>query len=97
VVRENFIRLVDRGISERSGGSGISLGPTRFVPRTQWLGEVFRLMGQADSARVYYEAAITELEGLLSIPSHLSAAVLRMDPRWDPLREHPRFRRLVGQ
>jgi tetratricopeptide (TPR) repeat protein len=142
-----------------------------FVPRTQWLGEVFRLMGQADSARVYYEAArsvleararespedprypsslaiayaalgrrdeavrtarhgvdllpiskeayrglfavdalaqvytmvgeheaaITELEGLLSIPSHLSAPLLRIDPRWDPLREHPRFRRLVGQ
>ena len=33
-----------------------------FVPRTQWLGEVFRLMGQQDSSRVYYEAARPVLE-----------------------------------
>jgi tetratricopeptide (TPR) repeat protein len=140
-----------------------------FVPQGQWLGEVFRLSGQKDSARVYYEAArstleskvrefpedpryysslgivyaglgnrdeavraarrgvdvlpisreayrglyavealahvytmvgeneaaLTELERLLSIPSHMCAGSLRIDPRWDPLREHPRFRRLV--
>jgi tetratricopeptide (TPR) repeat protein len=140
-----------------------------FVPRSQWLGEVFRLSDQQDSARVHYEAArptlearirefpddpryhsslgivyaglglrdeavrtarrgvevlpisreayrglyavealaqvytivgdhdaaLTELEHLLSIPSHLCAGSLRLDPRWDPLREHPRFRRLV--
>jgi serine/threonine-protein kinase len=54
------------------------------------LAQVYTMVGE-------HEAAITELEGLLSIPSHLSAAVLRMEPRWDPLREHPRFRRLVGQ
>lgn len=33
-----------------------------------------------------------ELEYLLSIPASISAAVLRVDPLGDPLRDHPRFR-----
>jgi eukaryotic-like serine/threonine-protein kinase len=142
-----------------------------FVPQSQWLAKVYRLMGHQDQARAHFEAArqvletkarefpgdpryhsslgivyaglgrrdealraarhgvellpiskeayrglyavealaqvhtmvgehdaaIGELERLLSIPSHLSAPLLRLDPRWDPLREHPRFRRLVEQ
>jgi hypothetical protein len=31
------------------------------------------------------------IEILLSIPSDLSVALLRLDPVWDPLRDHPRF------
>ncbi len=40
-------------------------------------------------------AAIDQLEHLLSIPSPLSVPLLRLDPIWDPLRDHPRFQRLV--
>lgn len=139
-----------------------------YVPRNQWMGEMFRLMGRRDSARAYYErarrhleakareapndfryhtslgivyaglgrreealraarrateilptsrdayrglyaleglayvyatigeheAAIAGLERLLDRPSHLSGPLLRIDPRWDPLRNHPRFRML---
>jgi hypothetical protein len=32
---------------------------------------------------------------LLSIPSEISPAWLRIDPGWDPLRDHPRFKKLV--
>jgi len=44
-----------------------------------------------------YEEAINLLEFLMSIPSgnYLSVPVLRLDPRWDPLRGHPRFQSLV--
>ena len=42
------------------------------------------------------EAAIDRLEYLLSVPSDWSAWWLRLDPAWDPLREHPRFKALVG-
>jgi serine/threonine-protein kinase len=53
-----------------------------------------------DLARIYtmvgeFEAAIGELEHLLSIPGYLTPAWLRSDPTWDPLRGHPRFRKLV--
>ena len=32
---------------------------------------------------------------LLGISSDFSVPLLRVDPRWAPLRGHPRFRRLV--
>ncbi|MEE8385161.1 MAG: tetratricopeptide repeat protein [Dehalococcoidia bacterium] len=51
-------------------------------------------------ARIYvlvreYDAAIDELEYLLSIPSLTSVPGLRLDPAWDPLRKYPRFQALV--
>ena len=54
-----------------------------------------------DLARIYtmvgeYDAAVSRLEYLLSIPGWLTPAWLRIDPDWDPLRGNPRFQRLVG-
>jgi len=43
-----------------------------------------------------YEKAIDQLELLLSISSHISELRLRFDPTWDPLREHPRFIKLIS-
>jgi serine/threonine protein kinase/tetratricopeptide (TPR) repeat protein len=41
------------------------------------------------------EQAIDQIELLLSIPSQTSRALFRLDPAWDPLRDIPRFRKLV--
>jgi TolB-like protein len=54
-----------------------------------------------DLARIYvmvgkYEDALDILEELLSRPSEQSVARLRLDPVWDPLRDHPRFQRLLA-
>ncbi len=51
-------------------------------------------------ARIYtilgdHEAAIDQLEMLLSIPSHVSTESIRLDPAWSPLLEHTRFRQLL--
>ncbi len=42
-----------------------------------------------------YDAALDQLTYLLSIPSQLSVALLRVDPVYTPLRGNPRFERLV--
>jgi len=43
-----------------------------------------------------HDAAIRRLTYLLTIPSDVSVPMLRADPMWDPLRNNPRFQRLVG-
>jgi len=43
-----------------------------------------------------FDAAVKEIEFLLSNLSLLSVPLVRMDPWWDPLRDHPGFRALVS-
>jgi eukaryotic-like serine/threonine-protein kinase len=43
-----------------------------------------------------YDSAIDQLEYLLSIPSDISIPYLRIDPTWAPLRNHPRFQKLLA-
>ncbi|MCK5712024.1 MAG: tetratricopeptide repeat protein, partial [Hyphomicrobiaceae bacterium] len=54
-----------------------------------------------DLARIYvmvgkFDAAIDQLKFLLSVPGDMSIPLLRLDPVWDPLLDHPRFEELVG-
>ncbi len=55
-----------------------------------------------DLARIYtmvgqYDAAIDQLEILLERPSLTSVALLRIDPTWDALGDHPRFQALLDK
>ena len=52
------------------------------------LAQIYVMLGE-------YDAAVDELEGLLSIPSFFTANHLRLDPTWDPLRGHQRFQELL--
>jgi hypothetical protein len=42
-----------------------------------------------------YDEALDHVEYLLSISSWLSIPLLELDPRWDPLCNHPRFQDLL--
>jgi hypothetical protein len=37
------------------------------------------------------DLALEEIAALLASPAHFSVQLLRLDPRWDPLRAHPRY------
>jgi serine/threonine-protein kinase len=50
-----------------------------------------RILAQAGEI----EATLDEIEELLARPSFLSVHRLRIDPIWDPLRDHPRFQALL--
>jgi serine/threonine-protein kinase len=56
----------------------------------------------AERARILAQAgepddALDEIEELLAGPGFLSVHKLRLDPRWDPIREHPRFQALLAK
>ena len=52
------------------------------------LAQIYSMVGE-------FDAAIDQLEYLLSIPATFSVQLLRLDPFWDPLRDHPRFQALL--
>ena len=61
----------------------------------------FRVQLSEDRARILAQigeagAALDEIERLLAGPSNLTVHVLRTDPVWDPIREYPRFQRLMA-
>ncbi len=56
----------------------------------QALAEIYVIAGE-------YDAAIDKLEYLLSSPSWISVGLLRIDPLYDPLRDHPSFQALLDK
>jgi serine/threonine protein kinase/Tfp pilus assembly protein PilF len=77
----------------REGKKGIDLLP---ITKDAWRGS-YRVR---DLALIYvmvgeFDLAIEQIEYLLSIPGPLSIPSLRLDPAWVPLRDHPRFKKLL--
>ncbi len=77
----------------REGKLGVKLLP---VTKEAWRG-LYRVEALA---KIYvmvdeFDEAIDQLEFLLSKPGEMSIPLLRLDPAWDPLRDHPRFKKLT--
>jgi serine/threonine protein kinase/TolB-like protein/Tfp pilus assembly protein PilF len=61
---------------------------SRAQSRHEDLARIFTMIGD-------FDAAIDKLEFLLKMDGDLSVSLLRLDPAWKPLRNHPRFQKLV--
>jgi TolB-like protein len=77
----------------REGIRGVELYPVSkdayFGPqRVDDLADIYVMVGQ-------YDEALEQFEYLLSIPYGFSVEWLRLDPRYDPLRDLPRYQKLV--
>lgn len=77
----------------REGKLGVELLP---VTKEAWRG----LYPVEALAKIYvmvgrFDAAVEQIEFLLSRPGRLSIPLLRLDPVWAPLHNHPRFKKLI--
>lgn len=83
---EEAVRQARRGVELLPVGRDALDGPVRLRD----LARIYVMVGDQ-------EAALDQLEALFALPASnpLSAPLLRADRFWDPLRQHPRFRRLA--
>ncbi len=77
----------------REGKLGVELCPVSKdallgAYRVEYLALMYVMVGE-------YDAALDQIEYLLSIPSDFSVPWLRLDPRYDPLRKLPRYQKLL--
>jgi serine/threonine-protein kinase len=90
----SFAYLGRKAEAIREGERAVALVPASKDGYTgpylqQILARIYLLAGEPDKA-------LDQLEPLLEMPYYLSPGWLRIDPTWDPLRNHPRFRKLVA-
>ena len=57
---------------------------------TATLAQIYGLTGESDEA-------FRLIEHLLDVPNGLTISMLKLDPRWDPLRKDPRFQALIDK
>ena len=79
----------------REGRRATELIPISLDQRT---GASYRLLlAETQTVAGDFDGAVAGLDSLLKQPSSLTVPLLRLDPRWDPLRRLPGFQRLVGR
>ena len=68
----------------------VSLDAMHGPAHVNELATIYQVVGEHDKA-------IDMIEYSLTLPSSLTVHFLRLDPRWDPLRDHPRFQKLLEE
>jgi len=83
-MKEDAIREGKKAVELTPITKDAGWGPTWL----EYLATIYIITGEHDKA-------IELLEQLLSIPSYVTKSRLKLDPDYDPLRDHPRFQELI--
>jgi serine/threonine protein kinase/tetratricopeptide (TPR) repeat protein len=81
---EDAVRAGEHAVELMPTSKDALVGPRLGIE----LAEIYTRVGETNKA-------LNQIEELISIPCSLSTGVLRLDPAWDPLRDHPRFQALL--
>ncbi len=84
--REEAIREAEEAVRLMPPAKDAFRGPSRVED----LALVYTMTDEDDKA-------VAQLEWLLSNPSYMSARLLEIEPRWDPLRSYPGFKALLAR
>ena len=82
--KEEAVAAGKRGVELLPLSKDALVGPWRIGD----LAHIYTMVGD-------YEAALEQIDRVLSVPSPFSVPLLELDPKWDPLRDHPRYRELI--
>jgi len=82
--KDDALREGKRGVDLFPVSKDAFIGPARMTD----LAIIYLMVGE-------YDSALDQIEYLLSIPSWFSVSLLRLDPRYDPLRKLPRYQKLM--
>ncbi|UCC45730.1 MAG: protein kinase [Candidatus Zixiibacteriota bacterium] len=84
--KEDAVRAGRRAVELHPVSADAMGGPNRL----EELAYTYTLMGEFDQA-------LDQIDSLLSIPCLFSVGALKIDSRWDSLRDHPRFQALIEE
>jgi TolB-like protein/tetratricopeptide (TPR) repeat protein len=84
--KEDALREGKLGVDLYPISKDALVGPSRIED----LAQIYTILGMFDEA-------VNHLDHLLSIPCLLSEPLLKLHPKWDPLRDHPRFKQLIEE
>ena len=85
--KDEAIAAAKKGVEMFPVSKGAKRGPVRVYE----LAVVYTVVGE-------HELALDQLEYMLSIPAApTDVGLMKLDPQWDPLRDNPRFKKLVGE
>jgi TolB-like protein/class 3 adenylate cyclase len=95
-----MLRVIDAGLGRKEEALTEGRRAVELLPVTRdamtgaelmtFLAIIYAWTGEKD-------LALKELTSLLEIPGHLSYGQLRLHPYWDPLRDDPRFDKLIAE
>jgi serine/threonine-protein kinase len=85
-MKEKAIQAAKKAIELEPINKNALWGPGRL----NWLAYVYSMVGEHDKA-------LDEIELLLSIPYNYTTWDLKLNPFWDPMRDHPRFQELIAK